>query len=342
MNLKYFCQKDSFNFDFKNTMSFRLKTILGIALIETLLLAILVGSCLKLLQDSNEEELYSRAKTATTLLVSITKNALASNELSTLKQFIAEIITHHRFAYVRVINTQGILVTGGDATTLARPFFADQKFNKVTDDIFDTYTNIIEDNQIIGRVEIGLSIKPTVYLLERAKMQTIGLALLEIALAALFSLILGNYLTRQLTELEKASIAVANGQWGLQLAVERHDELGRVIMAFNTMSARLQATYNELKQSLTILNRNEQNLRSIMNSVLDGIITIDREGIIHSFNTSAEKIFGYKATEIIGHNVSLLMPKPYCDFCAANISFSIKLKKSTAENLAILLKIDKN
>lgn len=51
----------------------------------------------------------------------------------------------------------------------------------------------------------------------------------------------------------------------------------------------------------------------IMNTVLDGLITIDEAGTIFSFNPAAERIFQYSAEEVIGKNVKYLMPKPYCD-----------------------------
>ena len=54
-------------------------------------------------------------------------------------------------------------------------------------------------------------------------------------------------------------------------------------------------------------------LNAVMNTVLDGVITISSEGIIKSFNPAAEKIFQYSAAEVIGHNVKRLMPNPYHD-----------------------------
>lgn len=48
--------------------------------------------------------------------------------------------------------------------------------------------------------------------------------------------------------------------------------------------------------------------QTIVESAIDGIITIDRYGAIHSFNPAADKIFGHRSTEIIGHHISLLLP----------------------------------
>jgi PAS domain S-box-containing protein len=55
----------------------------------------------------------------------------------------------------------------------------------------------------------------------------------------------------------------------------------------------------------------EERLRAILQTAVEGIVTIDEQGIIESMNPAAEKIFGFKAEEVIGKNVSALMPSPY-------------------------------
>ena len=58
-------------------------------------------------------------------------------------------------------------------------------------------------------------------------------------------------------------------------------------------------------------HESESLLRSIFETVVDGIITINDRGIVESLNPAAAKIFGYKPDEVIGNNIRMLMPEPY-------------------------------
>lgn len=61
---------------------------------------------------------------------------------------------------------------------------------------------------------------------------------------------------------------------------------------------------------LAALRKSEARLRSIVESAVDGIIVIDSRGIVQSLNPGAERLFGYRADEVLGRNVSMLMPSP--------------------------------
>jgi PAS domain S-box-containing protein len=71
------------------------------------------------------------------------------------------------------------------------------------------------------------------------------------------------------------------------------------------------ATRRKGKIHAQALHDSEQRLRAILQTAVEGIITIDERGIIESMNPAAERIFGWKAAEILGHNVRVLMPSPY-------------------------------
>jgi PAS domain S-box-containing protein len=65
------------------------------------------------------------------------------------------------------------------------------------------------------------------------------------------------------------------------------------------------------KQVVQARRESEAQARAILETTVDGIITIDAEGTIESFNPAAETIFGYDEEEVIGNNVKMLMPPPY-------------------------------
>ena len=50
---------------------------------------------------------------------------------------------------------------------------------------------------------------------------------------------------------------------------------------------------------------------SILDNMLDGVLTINKHGQIESVNKAAVKLFGYSADEMLGHSVALLLPEPY-------------------------------
>ena len=59
------------------------------------------------------------------------------------------------------------------------------------------------------------------------------------------------------------------------------------------------------------LTASERRIRSVLDTTVDAIITIDKEGRIETFNAAAETMFGYTAAEVSGRNVSMLMGAPY-------------------------------
>ena len=66
-------------------------------------------------------------------------------------------------------------------------------------------------------------------------------------------------------------------------------------------------------QSPTPEHRASQLLAALLASAADGIVVIDARGRIETFNPAAERLFGYRQSEVLGRNVSMLMPAPYHD-----------------------------
>ncbi len=72
----------------------------------------------------------------------------------------------------------------------------------------------------------------------------------------------------------------------------------------NDIKAQLEKLQEDLRAS-------EERHHAILETAVNAIITINEQGLIQSANTSTEKLFGYTKAEMIGRNVSMLMPAPY-------------------------------
>jgi PAS domain S-box-containing protein len=77
------------------------------------------------------------------------------------------------------------------------------------------------------------------------------------------------------------------------------------------MTAEIRENEEQLRLSERQAQESAQFLQSIMDNAVDGIITIDEQGMVQSFNRAAEGIFGHAASAVLGRNVNMLMPEPY-------------------------------
>lgn len=67
----------------------------------------------------------------------------------------------------------------------------------------------------------------------------------------------------------------------------------------------------ELVRASEALDRSEARMQAVIETAADGIVTIDEDGTIQTFNRAAERMFGWEADAAIGRNVRVLMPEPY-------------------------------
>jgi PAS domain S-box-containing protein len=79
---------------------------------------------------------------------------------------------------------------------------------------------------------------------------------------------------------------------------------GRIVLARDVTEAERRKAVRKLGDARTA---------AIVDTVFDGIIMINDEGEVETFNPAAEKIFGYAAGDVIGQNVSILMPEGHAN-----------------------------
>jgi two-component system sensor kinase FixL len=82
-------------------------------------------------------------------------------------------------------------------------------------------------------------------------------------------------------------------------------------VAIGLIGSRLLRSTRAIRQFMAQAQAREAHLQSILDTVPDAMIVIDEHGVMQSFSSAAERQFGWAAAEVIGKNVSMLMPDPY-------------------------------
>jgi two-component system cell cycle sensor histidine kinase/response regulator CckA len=91
------------------------------------------------------------------------------------------------------------------------------------------------------------------------------------------------------------------------------EDLTKALADLRQLAQVWQTRDEELAQREMALRSSEARARAIVDAAADGIITIDGRGIIRSLNPAAEQLFGYAASEVVGREISILMPAPWRD-----------------------------
>ena len=125
---------------------------------------------------------------------------------------------------------------------------------------------------------------------------------------ALALMILTRRLTRPLRFLTEGANRIGKGDLTTCIAVQSHDEFGRLAGVFNQMAANLQET-------LTALQHREEHFRALIENSSDIVTILDADGIIRYHSPSTERLMGYAREALVGRRVfELVHPDDLHDF----------------------------
>lgn len=244
-------------------LSIRLKTMLGTAAIEASLLTALIVVALNFMLESADEALNKRASTTARLFASATKDAVLSFDLASLDTFTTELLSNPDIVYVRVLDDSNqLLASAGTNARLYSTFKADTSVTSVTDGIFDAQALITEEGETFGTVQLGIDIGTINQTMNDVRRWIISIALFEMLLVAIFSYVLGIYLTRNLYRLKQSATRINQNIQSNDYSFEvrpilSKDELQELSLAFAELSNTLIEEHNrraQFEQELLELN----------------------------------------------------------------------------------------
>lgn len=198
--------------------------------------------------------------------------------------------------------TEGII----PAATALRKNEIGEAYRILIEKVRPLYTPV--DASIKALVKLQLDEISREYDREQSRYETIRNILvasiaIALVLAALISVVLSDAIFRPLENVVRIARGVAVGDFMQEIEVRSKDEIGQLMQALKEMRDSLVDTIGQIRDS-------EAHTRALLSNLIDGVASIDEQGVIKTFNPAAERIFGYAGSEIIGHDVNLLFPKP--------------------------------
>ena len=124
------------------------------------------------------------------------------------------------------------------------------------------------------------------------------------------------YLDNYMTTGQKKIIGIGREVTGLRKdgsTFPMHLAVSELHLGHRRMFTGIARDITDLRHAIRQLEDSEARTRTILQTAVDAIITIDELGVVESMNPAAERLFGYPAAEVIGQNVKMLMPDPYRD-----------------------------
>ena len=217
-------------------MSFKFKMVLAIALVEAVALVILISSTTRIMTQTNNDQIDRYVETATRIFSATIKDALIAYDLATLYTYTEELAASPDIIAARITNLEGqTMAEAGQAFWFNVDAIEDQTNRERHEHYRISERSVTESDTKFGSVHLILDVSQSIHGIRKAKNQATFIAIIEIIVAALVSIFLGFYLTRQLKNLEAQTKKIQAGDLSTRIPVVSKDELGKVSDSFNDM-----------------------------------------------------------------------------------------------------------
>jgi two-component system nitrogen regulation sensor histidine kinase NtrY len=147
---------------------------------------------------------------------------------------------------------------------------------------------------------------------------------------------LANSMTRPVQELVDATRAVADGNLEVRIESYSTDEIGMLVQSFNRMTEDLRAKQQAINTSNDELSRINQEIEQrrrymeiVLRNVAAGVISVDRDGVITTINTSAEKLLNINTGSVMGKNFREVLRDVHLDIVKESLKELVIAKQDT-------------
>jgi len=162
--------------------------------------------------------------------------------------------------------------------------------NTVKEDMIYVGLPIKKEGEIPYVLRLSLYIKDVNVLLHSLRLDIGRIVILVLILSLVGAYVFSKSITKPIKEMQEASRRIAGGDFGTKISIKKTDELRSLADSFNYMSDRVKNLFMEL-------NAQTEKMNSILSSIEEGIVSLDREGAVIFGNESFKKIVGLESVD---------------------------------------------
>jgi PAS domain S-box-containing protein len=284
------------------------RLVLGVIIVHLILIPLLFYGILLIVERSFESRFVDQVRNNTQLYAELLRRIVEEDDEQRRTDFLYEAKLSGDVVYAEFIDVDGEVIRA-DMTGLEEElsFREDFEFGERDDQVYFIAAPLFseDEGQPLGFLRLGYD--------ELSVQAQIGaaygfgslIASGYIAFSTLLAIFFGRRLLQPVSSLRSFAARVAAGDRFAELQVDTD------IIELRRLADDLQLMHRSLVDQQQDLLGRELRLQAVLNHAGEGIITTDDSGFIQSFNLAAEKILGFTSNEVVGRNVSLLVPPPY-------------------------------
>jgi len=286
------------------------RMMLGILIIHIPLTPLLFYGIMLIVERSFESQFIDHVRNNTLLYSELLQPAVENQDTQNQISFLYETQLSGEVIFAEFIDNDGTTIRANTNGTKEKIVFnEDFGFGEHADQIYFIAVQLFSDvdDSPLGTLRLGYSELSVQEQINAAYRYGSFIASCYIAFSIFLAIFFSRFLTRPVSSLRNLATNIAAGDHSVEFHVNTNiSELARLSEDLEIMHRSLIGKQRE------IMDR-ELRLEAILNNAGEGIITINESGIVQSFNLAAESILGYTADQVLGRNVSVLMPLPHSE-----------------------------
>ena len=199
-------------------------------------------------------------------------------------------------------------------------------------EIFRVIVPLVLLDQVVGVLEVGLDTRGIAEAIRRTNNQSVVIAALAFLCGGAYIWFFARSFTRPVKELVIAAERIADGDFASRIKVNSRDEVGHLALSFNYMTEKLslnmenlRRTNLRLEEDAALIEKLHSFNENILNSITSGVLTVDLELYITTFNQAGTAILGLAREQVIGKRVDDVFPEAS--------AFNAVLKEAVAARL---------